>query len=236
MSLPLLFLQMVRGNWYNGVKGVRVLDKLELMEEMRRTYGLDPGGHDWHHLERVRRLALYIAEEDHMGDRDVIEWAAILHDVADEKLNPTPAEGTRKLEGWLRQLPVTTETSETIREVIHAMGFKGGSTDDPVLPEAKVLRDADRLDAMGAIGISRVFAYGGWKGQPIHLPDLPIREQMTNDEYRNGLSTSINHFHEKLFKLKDRMLTPTGKRLAEERHAVMKDFIRQFTIEWNGPQ
>ncbi len=211
----------------------------------------DAGGHDFAHIERVRAVALRIAA-DIGADLLVTEMAALLHDVTDPKLNASPEAARKALEAFLASLAsldLDVNRVDLIRDVVarvsfggelpsldssagKAQGNLGGTLEKP--PELMAVQDADRLDALGAIGIARAFAYGGSKGQAMHDPELPPRLAMDAQSYRNGKSTSVNHFHEKLFKLKDRMNTRLGRELAEERHAYMRTFLERFQVEWRG--
>ncbi|MFS0863288.1 HD domain-containing protein [Fredinandcohnia sp. 179-A 10B2 NHS] len=193
----------------------------------------DSSGHDWWHIERVRKLALYIGTNE-SANIFVIEMAALLHDIADEKLNNSEKEGLAKVEQWLSSLQINETDQEHILEIISTMSFKGGNRPPVRTIEGQVVQDADRLDAIGAIGIARTFAYAGAHGDLMYDPDLPYRESMTKEEYRNGKSTAINHFYEKLLKLSTTLNTDTAKRIAEERHKFMLDFLEQFYKEWNG--
>ena len=193
----------------------------------------DSSGHDWWHIERVRKAALQIGEEEN-ANLFVVEMAALLHDVADEKLNKSEEEGLMKVRNWLSSIQITESEQEEIIEIISTMSFKGGSRPPMKTIEGKVVQDADRLDAIGAIGIARTFAYAGAHGDLIYDPALPFRESMTKDEYRNGKSTAVNHFYEKLLKLKDTLNTNAAKKAAKERHDFMTAFLDQFYKEWNG--
>ncbi len=206
----------------------------KVTDYLKPKFSDDASGHDWHHLERVRRLSLYIAKQEGLTDLHSIELAALLHDVSDEKLNDNRESGQKKLENILLLLDLTDKEREKIQAVIASVSFKGGNETAITEIEAKVVRDADRLDAIGAIGIARTFAYGGSKGNPLFNPELRIRENMTIEEYRNGETSTIHHFYEKLLKLKNLMCTETGRKLAEERHAFMENFLQQFFKEWNG--
>ncbi|WP_420485093.1 HD domain-containing protein [Cytobacillus firmus] len=201
---------------------------------VRDTLGDDSTGHDWHHIERVRKNALYIAEKEQKGDPFLIEMAALLHDIPDAKLNTSMEAGDRKLSDFLKELKITEEASSSIKAIIESVSFKGGHNTRILSAEAQIVQDADRLDAIGAVGIARAFAYGGKKGQLIYDPALDIRKEMTEDEYRNGRSSSINHFYEKLLKLRDLLNTDTAMELAEKRHELMEQFLHQFFKEWNG--
>ena len=200
-----------------------------VQDEMRH----DSTGHDWTHAERVVRLARTIAAEE-QADPFRCELAALLHDIADAKLNPSEAIGLAKVRRWLESRSVPADDAEAVLEIISTLSFKGGNSPAMKTVEGKVVQDADRLDAIGAIGIARVFVYSGAKGRPIHDPSLAPRTSMTEAEYRSGRDTAINHFHEKLLKLKDRMNTDYGRRLAEGRHQVMLRYLAEFDAEWNG--
>jgi uncharacterized protein len=193
----------------------------------------DFSGHDWWHIDRVRRSALTIAREEG-ADSFVCELAALLHDMADEKLFGNEEEGFKEIESWLLGKGLQAEVAEAIIEIIATMSFKGGSRPPMRTLEGKVVQDADRLDAIGAVGISRVFAYSGAKHRPIHDPAIAPRGEMTAKEYRSGNDTAINHFYEKLLKLKDLMNTDYGRRMAEERHRFMEQYLDRFHQEWSG--
>jgi uncharacterized protein len=203
-------------------------------EFVKLKMGDDSTGHDWFHVDRVRNIAMLIAERELIGDRFIIEMAALLHDIPDEKLNSSALEGQNKLRKFLEGIPISAEISLKIIEVINSISFRGGEKKTLPSWEAKIVQDADRLDAIGAIGIARVFAFGGKKGQPIFHPEFSVREQMTIEEYRNGKSSSIHHFYEKLLLLKDLLNTETAKKMADDRHRFMEEFLQQFYQEWNG--
>jgi uncharacterized protein len=160
--------------------------------------------------------------------------AALLHDIPDEKLNDSAEAGKNKLNAFLNSIALPEDAQKAIVEIIDSISFKGGSKTELKTIEAKIVQDADRLDAIGAIGIARTFAYGGKKGQPIYDPSIHVREEMSIEEYRKGKSTSIHHFYEKLLKLKDLLNTDTAKEMAEKRHQTMVDFLEQFYLEWEG--
>ncbi len=202
---------------------------------MKAELGQDATGHDWHHINRVRKMALYIWEKDHLNaDPFIIEMAALLHDIPDEKLNESEAAGLLKLQTFLDRLNLEETIKQQIIEITTTISFKGGRKLELQSLEAKIVQDADRLDALGAIGIARAFAYGGKKGQTIYEPCIEVRNEMTNEQYRNGRSTSINHFYEKLLKLKDGLHTYSAKQIAEKRHQYMVKFLQVFYNEWNG--
>jgi uncharacterized protein len=201
---------------------------------VKKQMGNDATGHDWFHVDRVRRNALAICKQENSGDPFIVELAALLHDISDEKLNESAEKGREKLDTFLKTLSLPADQTDRISEIIETISFKGGKGSKLSSAEAEIVQDADRLDAIGAIGIARAFAYGGKKGQLIYDPEINIREEMSIEEYRNGKSTSIHHFYEKLLKLKDRLNTQTAKKLAERRHKMMELFLDEFYKEWNG--
>jgi uncharacterized protein len=193
-------------------------------------------GHDWWHIHRVRAAALRIGAA--IGaDLALVELAALLHDVADPKLDAFPGEGRGLLAKFLDGCGLPGAEREQLEDVLARVSFAReleGPDARAKSPELMAVQDADRLDALGAVGIARVFAYGGSRGQAMHDPDLPPREGLDVKAYREGRSTSINHFHEKLLKLKERMNTGAGRELAEERHRFMQEFLERFSDEWDG--
>jgi uncharacterized protein len=193
-------------------------------------------GHDFWHIHRVRQLALHIGPE--VGaDPFLVEMAALLHDVADPKLNGTPEQGLKVLSDYLDTCGLSAERRATLEDILARVSF-GSDLDRKKSvaksPELMAVQDADRLDALGAVGIARTFAYGGSRGNAMHEPATAPRELLDQSSYRSGRSTSINHFHEKLLKLKDKMNTPMGRAMAEERHAFMLNFLARFQREWDG--
>jgi len=201
----------------------------QFVESEFRTEG---SGHDWFHIDRVRKMALLIGETEDC-DLFVVEMAALLHDLDDWKL--TTKTDSSKSEKWLDFIELDSEVASHILEIIEEVSFKGAGTDTPVKSiEAAIVQDADRLDAIGAIGIARTFAYGGHKSRLIYDPS--INPVMHNDfqEYKNSSAPTINHFYEKLLLLKDRMNTKTAKIIAEQRHQFMSDFLVQFYEEWEA--
>lgn len=212
--------------------------KNQIIEQTERfvqnELGEDPTGHDWFHVDRVRRHALHICKEEQTGDPFVIELAALLHDIPDEKLNVSAEKGEAKLDTFLDTIELSVDAKYHIKQIISSISYKGGRKTVLESAEAKIVQDADRLDAIGAIGIARAFAYGGKKGQPIYDPAFEVRQEMTETEYRKGKSTSIHHFYEKLLKLKGLLNTDTAKNMADSRHQMMETFLEQFFQEWNG--
>ncbi|WP_336790208.1 HD domain-containing protein [Paenibacillus sp. MMO-177] len=209
----------------------KIIRKAE--EFSRSVLENDASGHDWWHIHRVVQMAKRIAREEG-ADLFICTIAALLHDVADEKLNPSKEEGQRKVEAWLEANLPEEEHRAHVMDIISNMSYNGGKNPPMRTLEGKVVQDADRLDAIGAISIARAFVYAGWKGTPIHDPAIPPRGEMTAEEYRNGKSTAINHFHEKLLKLKDLVNTDAARRIAGERHRYMEEYVEQFYEEWDG--
>ncbi len=198
----------------------------------------DSSGHDRFHLDRVRRMALHLAEA--VGANAlIVEVAALLHDATDAKLMGDPGEAMSRLRQILATMPLEGDEAHQILQIVTGQSFSASLSgaiagDGPTPLAFQVVQDADRLDAIGAIGIARCFAYGGRKGQPMHNPDLMPREGLTLSQYREGKQSSLNHFYEKLFKLKDKLHTPAARAIAENRHAVMAAFVTEFLAEWEG--
>jgi uncharacterized protein len=188
-------------------------------------------GHDWWHAVRVRNNAIKIAEKEG-GNLKVIETAALIHDLIDDKFFDTK-KALSEIKDKLRQLNYTEDETGHIISIITSMSFskelEGSGFDSP---EFRIVQDADRLDAIGAIGIARAFSYGGHKGREFYDPSVPFTEVTSKEQYRSSTSPTINHFYEKLLKLKDQMKTQTGKEMAEKRHRFMEKFLQQFYDEW----
>jgi uncharacterized protein len=204
-------------------------------DHVRELLAGDSSGHDWWHIERVRATALRIGRAER-ADLFVVELAALLHDIADWKFHGgDDSLGPRMADEWLTSLSVERPTIDHVYEIIAGLSFKGAKVATPMRTlEGQVVQDADRLDAIGAIGIARAFAYGGHKGQPLHEPQLAPQVHATFADYKHRRTTTINHFHEKLLLLKDRMNTKTGRELAHERHAFMQEFLKRFSDEWHA--
>ena len=199
-----------------------------------RTAG-DSSGHDWWHIDRVRSTALAIAREER-ADPFVVELAALLHDVDDWKLSVSEhAAGPAVARAWMESQHVQPPVIEHVCRIIGELSFKGAGVATPMSSlEGQCVQDADRLDALGAIGIGRTFAYGGHKGQPMHDPDRRPASHDSFEAYKSNVGTTINHFYEKLLLLKDRMNTVAARRLAAGRHAFMEQFLTQFLAEWDA--
>jgi uncharacterized protein len=209
----------------------KIIEKTE--QYVRSLLENDASGHDWWHIDRVRRIGVSLAKNEY-ADEFIVEMAALLHDIADEKIAGSEEKGFKIVSEWLDQMQLTNREKEQIHDVISSVSFKGGHGKKPNTIEGMVVQDADRLDAIGAIGIARTFMYAGNRGHLMYDPDLPYREKMTKEEYRQGRSTAINHFYEKLLKLKDLMNTESAKQMASERHEFMEQFLQQFYKEWDG--
>ncbi len=191
----------------------------------------DTSGHDWWHVERVTRTAKKLAEKEH-ANLFLVEMAALLHDIDDWKLGTTAENRT---EAFLNQLSITNEEKHAIMSIIEEVSFKGAEVATPTSSiESMCVQDADRLDAIGAIGIARAFTYGGSKNRSLYEPNVAPALHRTFGEYKTKHSHTINHFYEKLLLLKDRINTPAAKVIAEERHAYMEQFLAQFYKEWDA--
>lgn len=195
------------------------------------------GGHDWFHIQRVFKNTLFIAKEEKV-DVLVVSLSALLHDIADAKFNDGDETiGPEMAENFLAELKVKKRTIGHVVKIIKNMSFKDSLQKTRGRKfrskELEVVQDADRLDAMGAIGIARAFNYGGFKNREIYNPEIAPNLKMTKKEYKNSTTPTINHFYEKLLLLKDKMNTDTGKRLAEERHRYMMEYLKQFYREWD---
>jgi uncharacterized protein len=194
----------------------------------------EPTGHDWWHAERVRNVATLIASSEG-ADIFTVSLAALLHDVGDFKFTGSEEEGPRRAGEFLTGERVEPEIVAQVQDIIRRMSFKGNGVKDPTLSlEGQCVQDADRLDAIGAVGVARTFAYGGYVRRLIHDPDVAPAEHHTVAEYRNSHGTTINHFHEKLLLLQRRLNTETGCRIAKRRHDYMIGFLTEFEREWKG--
>lgn len=193
-------------------------------------------GHDWFHIERVWKLSKHIHELEADGDRLVIELGALLHDIADAKFHDGDEEvGPRVARVFLESQGVSDEIITKIDYIIRHISFKSNIGTELTPPlELAIVQDADRLDAIGAIGIARALHYGGFKNRKIHDPSIAPNMTMTKEEYKTNPGTTINHFYEKLLLLKDKMNTRGGKQLAEARHAFMEQYLDEFLAEWQG--
>ncbi len=202
-------------------------------EHVKTKFLSESSGHDWHHIRRVWKLARQIAAAEG-ANMEVAELGALLHDIADWKFHGgDEAVGPREAERLLTQEGAPRSIIEAVVAIVAAVSFKGAGVRNEMRSlEGQCVQDADRLDAIGAIGIARCFAYGGHDGRLIHDPEVAPVAHQTAAAYKAARGSSINHFHEKLLLLKDRMNTASGRALAEERHRYMEDFVSQFLREW----
>ena len=219
MSLSLEELQLI--------ETTKVFAKKELKEA--------EGGHDWFHILRVFNNAQHIAKQEAV-DEFVVALGALLHDIADSKFhNGDESIGPKKARTFLFQHNVSSIVIEHVVKIIENISFKGGNELQKFSsPELDVIQDADRLDAIGAIGIARCFNYGGFKNRALYDPDIKPNLNMSKEAYKNSTTPTINHFYEKLLRLKDLMNTQTGRGISQKRHAYMESFLDQFYAEWKG--
>jgi uncharacterized protein len=193
------------------------------------------GGHDWFHIERVFKNALLIAENEYCNVT-VVKLGALLHDIADSKFYDGDEKiGPKTARIFLESQNVSEDIISHVIAIIENISFKGGNFEKKFnSKELEIVQDADRLDAIGAIGIARTFNYGGFKNRPLHNPSIQPNLNMSKEEYKNSESPTLNHFYEKLLLLKDKMNTETGKEIAQKRHDFMITFLAQFYAEWDG--
>jgi uncharacterized protein len=199
---------------------------------VRDTLKNAEGGHDWWHIHRVWANAKLIAQTE-KANLLIVELAALLHDIADSKFHNGDEEiGPLTAGNYLQSVNVDAGVIVHVQQIIRHMSFKS-SFDKPSFhsPELAIVQDADRLDAIGAIGIARAFTYGGFKGREIYNPEIEPNLNMSKEEYKNSPAPSINHFYEKLLLLKDKMNTATGRKLAQQRHQFMEAYLQQFYME-----
>jgi uncharacterized protein len=195
------------------------------------------GGHDWFHIQRVYKNALLIAGGEKC-DETVVKLGALLHDIADSKFHGgDETVGPKTARNFLESEGVSEDIIAHVIQIIDNISFKGGNNEKHFSSiELDIVQDADRLDAIGAIGIARAFNYGGFKNRAMHDPQIAPKMNMTKEEYKSSQAPTINHFYEKLLLLKDKMNTQTGKQIAEKRHEYMQEFLAQFYAEWDGEQ
>ena len=201
---------------------------------IKSIFSGDSSGHDYYHTIRVYKLATKIAKQEN-ADVKTVRLAALLHDVDDIKLSPDTYATKKNAVDFMTINKIDGKRIEAVCKIIDEVSFAGTDSVVPDTIEGKCVQDADRLDAIGAIGIARAFAYGGSKGRRIHDPDIKPMTNMNKADYnQNHNSTSINHFYEKLLLLKNMMNTETAKKMAMHRQAVMEDFLEEFMAEWEG--
>ena len=202
---------------------------------VKKTLANAEGGHDWFHTERVYKNALLIAKSESVNLL-IVQLGALLHDIADSKFhNGDETIGPKLAKSFLTSEKVNPEITNHVIAIIENVSFKGGNFNTSFQSkELEVVQDADRLDALGAIGIARTFNYGGFKNRAIYDPEITPKLNMTKEEYKHSAAPTINHFYEKLLLLKDNMNTETGKQIAQKRHQYMEQFLEQFYDEWEG--
>ena len=209
---------------------------LNTIDFVKETLEGAEGGHDWFHIERVYKNALLISENEKV-DRFTVQLGALLHDIADAKFyNGDESIGPKKAREFLKKQYVDEDIIIHIENIILFISYKSSldTSKKFTSPELDVIQDADRLDAIGAIGIARCFNYGGFKNRSLYDPAIEPNLEMTKEQYKKSTAPTINHFYEKLLLLKDKMNTKTGQLLAKQRHRYMEGFLQQFYEEWNG--
>ncbi len=226
------------------------MDRQEIIKKtetfVKETLSKDSTGHDWWHIYRVRNLAKWIARHEG-ADIFIVELAALLHDIGDYKFFQGDEEaGAVKVREWLSSLEISPSLIDKIVQITSQISFmhtlpdngkrkgKKNPSTSTISKELMEVTDADRLDAMGAIGIARAFAYGGFFNRPIYDPSIKASKSITKEEYKTTEAPSINHFYEKLLKLKDMMYTPLGRKMAKRRHRFLNLYLKQFFKEWKG--
>lgn len=207
----------------------------ETVKFVKRTLEGAESGHDWWHIQRVWNNALNILKTE-PADQLIVELAALLHDIADSKFHDGNEDiGPQKAGDFLKSHKLNEDTIQQVQQIIRNMSFKASlGKIEFHSKELEIVQDADRLDAIGAIGIARAFTYGGFKNRELYNPEIPPALSMSKEEYKNSTAPTINHFYEKLLLLKDKMNTESGKKIATERHSFMEQYLEQFYKEWDG--
>jgi len=214
------------------VKEIQLIDVTKKF--VKKTLGIsDPTAHDWYHVERVLNNSIYIAKSEQNVNLEIAKLAALLHDIADWKFTDDEMKGGKVTRKWLEKNKVPEDIIRKVSRIVDTISYKGGTNPPMKSIEGKIVQDADRLDAMGAIGIARAFAYGGFKGRAIYNPFNKPKLFNNAKDYKNNEGTSVNHFYEKLLLLKDMMNTKTGKKMAIKRHKILEDYLKEFYKEWN---
>lgn len=204
-------------------------------DKVKAIFAHDTTGHDWFHIERVLNMSVFL-QSNEGGDLEIVQLAALLHDISDHKMNGgiLNAGGNVAYE-MLKELNYDLSKAELVKEIVDGVSYKGAHVKDSMQRlEGKIVQDADRLDAIGAIGIARAFAYGGSKNRPMYVPDYAPKMHASFEEYASSKSHTVNHFYEKLLLLEARLHTPSAKKIGKERHMFMEQFLEQFYNEWNS--
>ncbi|XOV67947.1 MAG: HD domain-containing protein [Fluviicola sp.] len=211
---------------------MNILEKVE--NAIREQFLDDATGHDWYHIQRVVNMSKYLQSKEG-GDLEIIELAALLHDISDHKFNGGKLdEGGKVAFELLKSFDYPEDRALQVKYIVDNVSFKGANTEAEMNSlEGRIVQDADRLDAIGAIGIGRTFAYGGHKGQAMYDPKIESKLHDSFDEYANSTGTTINHFYEKLLLLSDRLNTKTAQKIGAERHQLMERFLNDFLNEWD---
>jgi uncharacterized protein len=214
--------------------GRKLIDKTA--DYVKAKFANESTGHDWWHIYRVWQLAKHIAKEEPGADLSIVELGALLHDIADFKFHGNDLQaGPKAARQLLKELGADEDTIKRVSHIVENVSFKGAAVANKMVSqEGKIVQDADRLDAIGAIGIARAFAYGGSTGRQIHDPEVESKMHDSFEAYATADSPTINHFYEKLLLLKDKMNTETGKQLAVQRHEFMENYLKEFYAEWEG--
>ena len=205
----------------------------DAMAFAKDTFAADHSGHDYFHTLRVYKMAVKLAEQEG-ADLAIVRLAALLHDVDDVKLSSETHINKDRAVGYLREHGASENMINAICDIIESVSFKGSDSTVPETIEGKCVQDADRLDALGAVGIARAFAYGGSHHRIMHDPEVKPAENMNGEQYQNHCGTTVNHFYEKLFRLKDLMNTDTARKIAERREEYMRRYLAEFMREWDG--
>ena len=214
-----------------------ISDKLlvnKVQKLVQNKFSTQEGSHDWFHIERVLKISMHLHKSEG-GNKEVIQLAALLHDISDHKYNGGDFEkGKEEAYQIITKEGGDQTLANKVADIIPQISFKGALVKDTeICLEGKIVRDADRLDAIGAIGIARAFAYGGSRNRPLYNPDVKPMNHTSKEQYLNSKSHTINHFYEKLLLLKDRMHTETAKKIAAHRQEIMMNYLEEFYAEWN---
>ncbi len=203
---------------------------------VRKKFENEGSGHDWWHLFRVWQLSKHIAEQEEVANQTVVELGALLHDIADFKFHGGDlSAGPKAARSWLTKIGASKQITDAVCHIVENVSFKGaGEANKMKSLEGKIVQDADRLDAIGAVGVARAFAFGGSAGRTMHIPGEKPVIHKSFDDYAKNQSTTVNHFYEKLLLLQDLMNTQTGKKMARSRHKFMEAYLNEFYAEWDG--